>query len=73
MFGWIVYRSATVRGPWRLLTRFPLPALGAAGEPAAYEIVDDEPLPDGQDAYYRVVGVTEDGLTRAVDAGGVDR
>lgn len=61
LFGWTVERAPGPEGPWTVVQEIALPALGFPEEGGAYLVQD--PLPAGASpAFYRIVGLTRQGL-----------
>ena len=63
MYGWNVYRATDTQGPFRQLTRFPIPSRGDSDTPLGYQYTDTNVVP-GTRYYYLVEGITLDGLAR---------
>jgi hypothetical protein len=63
IYGWLVYRAEAPQGPFRPLSRFPVPSLGDSRRPLAYNYTDTQ-VSAGRLYYYLVEGITIDGLAR---------
>jgi hypothetical protein len=63
IYGWMVYRAQAAQGPFRPLSRFPVPSVGDSPDPLAYHYTDTEVVA-GRLYYYQVEGITVDGLAR---------
>jgi hypothetical protein len=63
IYGWMVYRAEAPQGPFRALSRFPVPSLGDSRQPLAYNYTDTQ-VEAGRLYYYLVEGITLDGLAR---------
>lgn len=61
LYGWIVERGATSEGPWEPTTMVPVPAVGSPHHETQYALQDLLPS-RGAHWYYRVVGLTVEGL-----------
>ena len=71
LFGWIVYRSEHSGGTPRRVNDLLVPAIGDGDGPVSYQYLD-EGVNAGRTYYYRLVGVTHDGLTQEVPETRVD-
>lgn len=71
LFGWIVYRSEHSGGEARRLNDLLVPGIGDGDGPMSYQYLDDG-VNSGRTYYYRLVGVTHDGLTKEVPETRVD-
>ena len=71
LFGWIVYRSEHNGGAARRVNDLLVPAIGDGDGPVSYQYLD-EGVNAGRTYYYRLVGVTHDGLTKEVPETRVD-
>jgi hypothetical protein len=63
IYGWLVYRAEAPQGPFRPLSRFPVPSMGDSRRPLAYNYTDTQ-VSAGRLYYYLVEGITIDGLAR---------
>jgi hypothetical protein len=71
LFGWIVYRTEHNGGAPRRVNDLLVPAIGDGDGPVSYQYLD-EGVSTGRTYYYRLVGVTHDGLTKEVPETRVD-
>lgn len=71
LYGWIVYRSELSGAAGRRVNDLIVPALGDGDGPVAYQYLDDGVFA-GRTYFYRLVGVTHDGLTRELPEARVD-
>lgn len=71
LYGWIVYRSELSGAAGRRINELIVPAIGDGDGPVAYQYLDDG-VNAGRTYYYRLVGVTHDGLMREVPETRVD-
>lgn len=71
LLGWVVYRSDRTMSAARRVNRFMVPAIGDGDGPVSYQYVDDDVL-EGRTYFYRLVGVTQEGLTKEVPETRVD-
>ena len=61
LFGWVVEQAPAPEGPWRRIQDLPVPALGLPAEGTGYSVLEPR-RENAFPSYYRVVGVTVDGL-----------
>ncbi len=71
LFGWIVYRSEQSNGPPHRVNDLIVPAIGDGDGPVAYQYLDDG-VARGRTYFYRLVGITHDGLVRELPETRVD-
>ncbi len=74
LFGWLVEQAPSPEGPWQMVQRLALPAMGLPEEGSAYSLLEERAGDGAFPSYYRVVAVTRDGLRATgpiVAAGGL--